>query len=167
MDHETLFVILSFFISSVITLSVVTLCMFFISRDMRVRAICAALLFVFALIYVISIILFYQVHGLFGSMFERIQDVSYTDIHDGIFRTLRIHTYECRVKFVCELSKISTSNNKDLASFIQISAAFGGFEGDYISGFLGGLSGANCSNLYADCEHSPLEKTFPFLLDEL
>jgi len=70
------------------------------------------------------------------------------------------------VKFVCETSRLFTSKNEALASFLHIVAEFGGLDGDYVTGVLKGISGSNCSSLYATCEHSPLEKTFPFLLED-
>ena len=167
MDLDTLRIIVALIVSALLTLNVVTVCTFLIQREARVRAACAAVLAVYALSYVASFVAYYQTRATLTQVFASLQAIPYADIDESLFSSLRIRDYQCRLKFVCETSKLFHSKNGGLASFLELTVAFGGFNGDYISGLLVGITGQNCSQLYSTCEHSPLMKTFPFLLDEL
>ncbi|XP_003742219.2 uncharacterized protein LOC100897591 [Galendromus occidentalis] len=102
-------------------------------------------------------------------MLDALRSIPYSNLHDDIFRSLRIHGDECRVKFICELTKITASKSEALTSFRRLLPAYDvdGLGSNYISGMLGGIRGTNCSLLFTNCDHSPLERTFPFLTDEL
>ncbi|XP_003737017.2 uncharacterized protein LOC100905115 [Galendromus occidentalis] len=154
---------------TMVILSVSVSFMFLRKRDDKWSILSIAAGVVAVLMYALWYVGSWYVEVLTYDMLDALRSISYSNLDDDIFRSLRIHGDECRVKFICELTKITASKSEAVTSFRRLLPAYDvdGLGSNYISGMLGGIRGTNCSLLFTNCEHSPLEKTFPFLKDEL
>ncbi|OQR71197.1 hypothetical protein BIW11_11149 [Tropilaelaps mercedesae] len=158
---------LAFVLVIMFCINVITVITIFVRKETKLLAVCSAVLYFYATCNLVLFFVVWQVLNLYGYTEHLLNKVSYSNLNEQMFGALRISSYECRVKFICETSRLITSNNDALASFLRfVHVTFGGFDGDYISGALEGLTGSDCANVYTRCNYSPLRKTFPFLLEE-
>ncbi|XP_022664234.1 uncharacterized protein LOC111272351 [Varroa jacobsoni] len=158
---------LAFALAIMFIINVVTVVYIFVRKDTKLLAVISAVLYFYATCNLVVFFVVWQVLNLYDYTGHLLNQVSYHSINEQLFRALRISSYECRVKFICEMSRLITSKSDALSSFLRfVHTTFGGFDGDYISGALEGLTGSDCSSVYTRCTYSPLNKTFPFLLEK-
>jgi len=138
----------------------------FVRREARLKEVFSAVLYLYASGYLLLFLIVWQLISCYSWTQQVLQSISLSDLHLQLFDQLRIEGYECRLKFVCESTRLVTSGSDAVASFLKLVSTFGGFDGDYLSGALEGLAGTECSRLYPSCGHSPLHRTFPFLAAE-